>query len=125
MISSQQAVEYQNIPPKVFNLVNTHQLGLLNRVYKPRISNPLIVIGIALGIIVADALLFAILYMLGWIFYILIAVPIIAIVYLIIGLRRCNLSVYEFKNGLIRTSWGKVDVIQWKQIQAYWWSSTA
>ncbi|GCF07562.1 DUF6585 family protein [Dictyobacter arantiisoli] len=110
-----------NLPTEVAQAAMASQLGPLNHIYKPRISNPLAVIGIVAGIIIADIILFlALLFLTDYIFYALIIIPIIAIVYGIYGLTHYNVRIYEFSAGLIAGKESKLDAIRWENIAVIW-----
>lgn len=120
MIQQQQGIDAQPLPQDVYQQSMAYQLGTFNTIYKPRISNPFLVLAITAGIIVADIVLFIILLMAGWIFYLLIIVPIFAIIYAIYGLMHANLRVYEFSHGLIQKKGSKLDIIRWDQVSTVW-----
>lgn len=125
MIQQVSGMEALQMPEQVHQQAALFHLGTLNNVYRPRIASPLLVIGIALGIILADAVLFGVILLLGYIISVLIIVPIFAIIYAIYGLRSCNLRVYEFSNGLLRAKGKQIDVIRWDQIGSVMQASKA
>lgn len=120
MFQQPQNLENLRVPAQISQQAMMFQLGSLRNVYKPRISSPLIVIGIALGIILADIVLFAIILLLGYIVYLLVIVPVFAIAYGIYGSLNCNLRVYEFEHGLLRSKGSQVNIIRWDQVAAVW-----
>jgi hypothetical protein len=111
----------QDLPAEVAHAATVSQLGPLNNIYKPRISSPLAVIAIALGIIVADIIVFALILVLtGFVLSLLVIVPIAAIIYGIYGLTHYKLRVYVFAAGLIYANDGRIDTVRWEQIAAVW-----
>jgi hypothetical protein len=117
----QQPLVPQNLPNEIAQPATTFQLGPLSNIYKPRISSPMAVIGIALGIVVADLIVFALVLILtGYVFSFLIIVPIAAIVYGIYGLMHYKLRVYTFAGGLIYANGDKIDTVRWDQVAAVW-----
>lgn len=123
MFQQPQGLENLHVPAQISQQAMMFQLGSLRNVYKPRISNPLMVIGIALGIILADVVLFAVILLLGYIVYLLIIVPIFAVAYGIFGLLNCNLRVYDFEHGLLRSKGSQMNVIRWDQVASVWQES--
>lgn len=113
------------IPPDVSNQAATYQLGNATGVYKPRFTNPLVIVGIAVGAIILDIIvLYAILVATGYLFYILIAIPIIALIWMFSALPYANLRAYTFSQGLIHAKGSAIDVIRWDQIEAVWEKAT-
>jgi len=108
----------QQMPPEVYQLAGTYQLGTLNVLYKPTFTNPLAIIGITIGVIILDIILAAVIYNVGFIVYILFLLPIFMIVFAINRIANCNLRVYAFTNGLVRAKGSQNDVIRWDQVQA-------
>jgi len=92
-------------------------LGVPLAVYKPLLPNALAVIGMIVGVIVVDAILLAAIASLtGYVLYILITIPIAAIIYGISALMNCQLRVYQFSEGLIRVKGMQADPIRWDQV---------
>lgn len=114
-----QAVQPQ-ISGEVYQQAAIYQLGTPVATFTPLLSNPLTIIAMVLGIIIADVILVAFIYSLGYILYILIAIPIAAIIYGINALRHCNLKVYQFSYGLVRVKGTRVDAIRWDQVESVW-----
>src|SRR5712691_1282395 len=80
----------QQMPPEVYQLAGTYQLGTLNVLYKPTFTNPLAIIGITIGVIILDIILAAVIYNVGFIVYILFLLPIFMIVFAINRIANCN-----------------------------------
>ena len=113
----QQVQEHTTTPQNVYAQATAYQLGPQGTTYKPLLPNVLSVIGMMVGVIIADIiLLYVILVATGYIFYILIAIPIIAVIYGIYALIDCNLRIYQFANGLVRAKGEQLDVIRWDQV---------
>ena len=102
MAQAIQPMPGQQAPGEIYQQAAMNGLGELAAVYKPKYSNPLFIIGLALGILVVDIAAVVIIYNIGFIVYYLAIVPIIAIIWAISALRSCNLRVYVFTNGFIR-----------------------
>ncbi len=93
-----------------------YQMGTLTAIYRPHITNPLTIIVMTLVAIVVDiALLFAILST-GWIVYVLVVLPFIAVIYAIRALLYCNLRIYTFANGFLRAKGKAIDVIRYDAV---------
>src|SRR2546422_93514 len=120
MIQQQPMMAAQSLPFNITQQAEMAQLGILNNIYKPRISSPLAVLGIAGGIILASIIPFVFFLMLDYIVGILIILPILAIIYAIVGLMNCSLRVYEFTHGLIKAKGSRVDVVRWDQVESVW-----
>src|SRR5207248_2541005 len=94
---------HSEISPMVHQQAEAYGLGVPLAVYKPLLPNALAVIGMIVGVIVIDAILLAAIASLtGDVLYILIAIPIAAIIYGISALMNYQLRVYQFSEGLIR-----------------------
>src|SRR5258706_4991831 len=112
----QMNVLQQPLPIEVQQQAGMYNMGALTALYKPRFTNPLVIIALAILVIIVDIALFVAIVNTGWIVYILVIIPILAIVYAVRGIIDCNLRVYTFTNGLIRAK-GKVnDVILYDQV---------
>lgn len=110
-----------DMPSEIYQQAGMYQLGTSIAVYKPLLGNPLAIIGMMVGIIIADILLFYIILTLtNYIFYILIAGPIAAVAYGIYAFIDHNLRVYQFTNGIVRAKGQQVATIRWDQIDAIW-----
>jgi hypothetical protein len=120
MAQAIQPMPGQQAPGEIYQQAAMNGLGELTAVYKPKYSNPLFIIGLALGILVVDIAVVVIIYNIGFIVYYLAIVPIIAIIWAISALRSCNLRVYVFTNGFIRARGRKGDAVRWDQVQAIW-----
>lgn len=117
MIQQQQVQAHSDTPQNVYAQATAYQLGEQGPTYKPLLPNALAAIGMMVGVIIADIiLLYVILVATGYLFYILIAIPIIAVIYGIYALLDCNLRIYQFANGLIRAKGEQLDVIRWDQV---------
>ncbi len=114
------AMPNQQIPNELYQQAANSELGEMSTVYKPRFSNPLVIIGIALGALILDIVAIVVIYYIGFIVYYLIAVPIIVIIWAIGALGSSNLRVYLFTNGFIAARGKNGDVFRWDQIQAVW-----
>ncbi len=124
MIQQQmQAAAYQPLPFEVEQQAGMYQLGALTATYRPYLTNPLLIIAMTIiGIAVDIALLFVILST-GWIVYVLVVLPFVAIVYAIRGLMNCNLRVYTFSNGFIRAKGSAIDVISYDAVMQVFYIS--
>ena len=117
MIQQQEVHAQNDTPQNVYAQASEYQLGPQGPTYKPLLSSVLAVIGMMVGVIIIDiVLLYIITVVTGYIFYILIAIPIAAIIYGIYSLNDCNLRVYQFANGLVRAKGEQLDVIRWDQV---------
>jgi hypothetical protein len=115
------AASEQQIPPAVYQQASVYNLGTPTGIFKPRFANPLAIIGIALGITIADIIvLVAILMAAGYLFYILITIPIAAIIWMIAALSHCNQRIYTFTQGLIETRGSVQDISRWEHIETVW-----
>jgi hypothetical protein len=110
-----------SLPPDVYQQAATYQMGQLLQTYKPRFTNPLAILGITLGVIVVDILVMAgILLASHYIFYVLIAIPIAAIIWCGIALAQSGRRVYVFNYGMIYGKGGQHEPLRWDQIQTVW-----
>ncbi len=117
MIQQHQMQAHNDTPQNVYAQAMAYQLGAQGTTYKPLLPNALAAIGMMVGVTIADVLLlYIILVTTGYLFYILIAIPIAAIIYGIYALIDCNLRVYQFENGLVRAKGERVDVIRWDAV---------
>lgn len=114
------AMPGQQMPNELYQQAANSELGEVTAVYKPRFSNPLVIIGIVLGILILDIVAIVISYFIGYILYILIVIPFLAIIWAFGALGSSNLRVYLFTNGFIAARGKKGDVFRWDQIQAVW-----
>ncbi|HEX4206034.1 MAG TPA: DUF6585 family protein [Ktedonobacteraceae bacterium] len=113
------------VPPEVYNQAANYQLGELTGLYKPRFANALMIVGIALGVTILDIIVFlAILIYGGYIFYILIVIPIVALIWMFSALPYANLRVYTFAQGLVHARGQAIDAVRWDQIEAVWAKAT-
>lgn len=110
----------QQIPPEVYQQAAMYQLGDPLEQYRPALTNPLLIIGGALGLIALDILLLIAVYNIGFIVYVFLILPIVAIVYAARALPICNMRIHIFTNGFIRANGSKIDVVRWEQIEAIW-----
>jgi hypothetical protein len=116
-----QPTSNSTMPQAIYEQAYAHQLGAPVATYKPPLTNPLAIIGVVLGAIVLDILvLYGILAATGYIFYILIAIPIAAIGYGVVAMLNYNLAIYQFMNGLVRAKGQQVEVVRWDRISALW-----
>lgn len=110
-----------DMPSEIYQQAGMYQLGAPVAVYKPLLGNPLAIIGMMLGTIIVDILLFYIILTLtGYIFYVLVAIPIAAIAYGVYAFIDYNLRVYQFANGIVRAKGRQTETIRWDQIDAIW-----
>ncbi len=117
MIQQHQIQIHSEIPPMIHQQAGAYGLGVPLAVYKPLLPNALAVIGMIVGVIVVDAILLAAIASLtGYVLYILITIPIAAIIYGISALMNCQLRVYQFSEGLIRVKGMQADPIRWDQV---------
>lgn len=107
-------------PKQIFQLAVQYELGELAAVYRPKFTNPLVILGIVLAISAVDIAAVVVIYQLGFIIYYLNIVPIIALIWAINPLRNANLRVYIFTNGFIRARGRRGIAIRWEQIQTLW-----
>jgi type IV secretory pathway VirB3-like protein len=113
-----QAPPAQTLTPEIQQQAVQYQLGPLYAIYKPSFTNPFAIIGIALGAIVADIIVFALIYAAGYILYYTVAVPIIAVILAISALSNSNLRIYHFEQGLIRAKGKQTEVVRWEHVRA-------
>jgi hypothetical protein len=112
----QMNVLQQPLPLEVQQQAGMYDMGELTALYKPRFTNPLVIIVLALLVIVVDIALFVAIVNTGWIVYILGIIPILAIIYAVKGIANYNVRVYTFTNGLIRAKGKAYDVIRYDQV---------
>jgi hypothetical protein len=112
----QMNVLQQPLPLEVQQQAGMYNMGALTALYKPRFTNPLVIIALALLVIVADIALFVAIVNTGWIVYILAIIPILAIIYAVKGIANYNVRVYTFTSGLIRAKGKAYDVIRYDQV---------
>ncbi len=98
----QMNVLQQPLPLEVQQQAGMYNMGALTALYKPRFTNPLVINALALLVIVVDIALFVAIVNTGWIVYILVIIPILAIIYAVKGIANYNVRVYTFTDGLIR-----------------------
>ncbi len=117
MLQQHQVQAHNDTPQNVYAQAMAYQLGAQGTTYKPLLPNALAAIGMMVGVTIADiVLLYAILVATGYLFYILIVIPIVAIIYGIYALLDANLRVYQFEHGLVRVKGEHVDVIRWDAV---------
>ena len=77
------------VPQAIYKQASTYQLGEHTRMFKPIISNPLLIIAIVLGGIILDIIvLAAIAYFTGFVFYILLFFPLMVAFWAVRALRK-------------------------------------
>ncbi|HEX6477743.1 MAG TPA: DUF6585 family protein [Ktedonobacteraceae bacterium] len=106
----------QPLPIEVQQQAGMYNMGALTALYKPRFTNPLVIIALAALVIVVDIVLLIAVLSTGWIVYIFVIIPILAIIYAVKGIVDCNLRVYTFTDGLIRAKGKANDVIRYDQV---------
>lgn len=117
MIQSHQMQTPSEIPPVIYQQAGAYGLGAPVAVYKPLLPNIFAILGMIVGVVVIDViLLVAIALLTDYVLYILVVIPIAAIVYGIMALFNCNLRVYQFSDGLIRVKGTQTDLIRWDQV---------
>ncbi len=117
MIQQQQVQATSAIPANVYQQAGAYQLGIPIATYKPLLPSILAVVAMMVGGVIASiVLLIAIAAVTGYLFYILIVIPIAAIIYGVYALIDCDLRVYQFSNGLIRAKGHQAEVIRWDQV---------
>lgn len=108
---------HYELPTIVAQQAGASGLGAPLGVYRPLLSSNLAIIGMVVGLIAADILLlFAFVIFTGYLLYVLIYTPVLAIVYGIYAFTIRNLRVYEFSNGLILVKSNRMDPIRWDQV---------
>ena len=112
----QMNVLQQPLPLEVQQQAGMYNMGALTALYKPRFTNPLVIIALAALVIVVDIVLLIAVLSTGWIVYIFVIIPILAIIYAVKGIVDCNLRVYTFTDGLIRAKGKANDVIRYDQV---------
>jgi hypothetical protein len=112
--------QVQQMPPEVYQQAAMYQLGEPTGFYRPSMTNPVAIIGLTIGVIVVDIILAIVILSLGWIIYLLIAIPIVMIIYCINALAACNLRVYLFQNGFVSSRGGQPEVVRWDQVKTVW-----
>ncbi len=117
MIQQQkQAAAFQPLPMEVEQQAGMYQMGALTATYRPHITNPFIIIVMTIAAIAVDIVLLIAIYNIGWIVYVLVVLPFIAIFYAIRALMNYNLRVYTFANGLIRAKERAIDIIRYDTV---------
>lgn len=111
-----QQISFQPLPVAVQQQAEIYQMASLTADYHPRFTNPFAIIGLAVLAIIVDIALLVAMYSAGFIVYILVVVPILAVIWAIRGLLFSNLHVYTFTNGIIRAKGRAVDVIRYDQV---------
>ena len=107
------------VPQAIYEQASKYQLGEPTRTFKPRISNPLLIIIIVLGSIILDIIvLAAIAYFTGFVFYILLFFPLMVAFWAVRALRTFNVRFYVFKNGFIYARGRRYLVVCWDQVIA-------
>lgn len=124
MAQAVSAFSNQQVPGEIYQQAAMGGLGELLAAYKPKYSNPLIIIGIALAGIIVDIVATVAIYAAGWIVFYLYIIPFLILAWAIYALASCNLRVYVFTSGFIRAKGRQGEVIRWDQIQAIWESVT-
>ncbi len=115
-------------PVAVMQLATTRQLGELRATYVPRISDPRILIGMIIGLLILDAALIFFLFtrlhlvnpVLHRIAFIIAVLPIVGIIYAIVGLMHCKHRAYLFTYGLVYARGEKLDALRWEEVSAIW-----
>lgn len=120
MAQTTYAYPNQQIPGEISQQAAMGGLGELLAVYKPKYSNPLLIIGLTLAGIIVDIVATVVIYMLGWIVFYLYIIPFLILAWGIYTLASCNLRVYIFTNGFINARGRQGEVIRWDQVQAIW-----
>lgn len=110
----------QEAPGEIYQQAALNGLGELVAVYQPKYTNPFVILGIVLAILIVDIAAIVVIYEIGFIVFYLIAIPILAIIWAITTLRSSNLRVYIFTSGFIRARGRKGEAVCWDQIQAIW-----
>jgi hypothetical protein len=109
------------LPANVAQSAMNARLGNFNAAYKPRFSNPLVIIAICGGVaLLSLVLLVVILLASGYIFYLFPIAFIAAIVYGIYALIHSSHRFYEFTDGMILAKGSQLNVLRWDQIAAIW-----
>ncbi len=116
----QQMLGVEPLPFHIAQQAEAYQLGMLNHVYKPRISNPLAVLGIAAAIFLIPIVIFIIILMFDYVLTVLLIIPIFAIIYAVVGLINCGLRVYEFPHGLIKARGNRIELTRWEDVESVW-----
>lgn len=118
-MSSRYAASGGYFPNDVSQAAGMYQLGTPVAVFQPRFTSAFAIIGIAIGAVVLDIIvLVVILAFTGYLFYILLAIPILAIAWAVNALRYCNISVYLFTGGFVHVKGSVVDPVRWEQVKA-------
>lgn len=118
-----QMAALQPLPMAVEQQAETYQLGSLTAIYMPRFSNPFVIIALAILAIIVDIALLVAVLSTGWLVYILVIIPFLAIYYAIRGLIGCNVRIYAFSNGLVRAKGRAIDAIRYDQVSQVYFIS--
>jgi hypothetical protein len=110
----------QQVPPEVLQQAAIFQLGEPTAAYRPSMTNPLAIIGIALGVSIVDILLLIAIYNAGFIVYLLVAIPIAMVIWGVRALMWHKVRIYLFTNGFIRANGMTIDAVRWDQVEAVW-----
>jgi hypothetical protein len=118
-MSSGYATSSEQFPYDVSQAAVMYQLGAPTAIFKPRFTSAFAIIGMVVGAVVLDiiALIVTVAFT-GRLFYILLAIPILAIVWAVNALRYCHISVYLFAGGFVHVKGRVVDPVRWDQIKA-------
>jgi hypothetical protein len=109
------------LPANVAQAATNTRLGNLNATYKPRISNPLVIIAISGGIALLALILTVVVFIAsGYIYFLFPAAFVAAIILGILGLVRSGHRFYEFVDGMIFANGSQLNVLRWDQIAAIW-----
>lgn len=107
------------LPPVVAQQAEVSRLGAPLGVYRPLFSSILAIIGIVVGVIIADILLsMALILFVNRISFYLLYAPVLVVLYGIYAFTIRDLRVYEFAGGLIRVKGQRLAVIRWDQVTA-------
>jgi len=108
----------EQVPPEVYQQAVIFQLGEPTAIYKPSITNPLTIIGIVLGVSILDILLLIATFNAHIIFSLLIALPIVMVIWGVRAFMWRNVRIYLFTNGFIRANGMTIDAVRWDQVEA-------
>lgn len=117
MIEHQYVQFNPDLPADIRQQAENNDLGAFVGLYKPWLPSVPAVIGAVVGInVLYGVLLFLIRALAHVIFVNWFVVPILFVILGVYMALTCNLRIYLFFHGLIRTRGDKVDLVRWEQI---------
>lgn len=107
-----------NIPIEVTQQADIQVLGPFVRAFRPQ--NLAISLGLAIGGLILDLVIFVVLLMFGRISIYLLIVPVLIIIYMVTAIRSNNHKAFLYQEGFVYTSGSQLNVIRWDRVEAVW-----